>query len=90
MASIIPYLNDIWVIGHETRTTDNEQIGDYVQVIHTIDETVELLPERLPYNVFGANGVLVDGILYIFGGREYADGGTPYTTWLKYDLNTTQ
>eukprot|EP01083_Nonionella_stella_P169535 575109_1 len=87
-ACIVPYLNDIWVIGHATLTTDpaKELIGDYVQVIHTIDGTVELLPERLPYNVFGANSALVDGVLYVFGGRDY--GGTPYTTWLKYELYT--
>eukprot|EP01083_Nonionella_stella_P162144 532010_1 len=44
--SIVPYLNDIWVFGHAlwgSRPT-NEQIGDYVQVIHAMEETVELLP----------------------------------------------
>eukprot|EP01083_Nonionella_stella_P107589 311804_1 len=87
VACIVPYLNDIWVFGNSAWSSDTST-ADYVQIVHTIDETVELLPERLPYKLFGASSALVDGVLYVFGGRDYRDGDTLYTTWLKYELYT--
>eukprot|EP01083_Nonionella_stella_P268778 908910_1 len=78
--SYLPYLNSIWMIDGDLYSDSGN--NKYVQVINTMDGTVRILDEQLPYHVAGATSVIVNDLWYIFGNNT--------DNWIKYKLPTTQ
>merc|ERR1712212_506271 len=75
----------ILVIGGSTDTISTYR--DTVHVIYPTTGSVELYEERLPYGADGLSPIIVDGILYWFGGRIVSGGGTIITDhWATHVL----
>eukprot|EP01083_Nonionella_stella_P065340 171113_1 len=71
----------IFVIGG--RTSDNVHL-DIVQIINTVDNTVSMLSQQLPYTLESTAAVVVHGVLYCFGGLTHFDDYNGVDTWFQY------
>eukprot|EP01084_Bolivina_argentea_P258548 435920_1 len=80
--------DNILIIGGYYRThwgyTNAYHALDTVQVINTINGIVSLLPDRLSYTVYSTSAIVVNNVLYVFGGHRGGSGAV--NTWMKYSL----
>eukprot|EP01084_Bolivina_argentea_P175296 303601_1 len=77
--------NDIWVIGGQVDSKDNSWYRiDIVHIINTLTDVVTI-GEPLPYRVYASPCIIVDNILYCFGGR---DGNIYFHKWMKFYFGT--
>eukprot|EP01083_Nonionella_stella_P165852 552860_1 len=80
--------NSVFIIGGHNNEGDNVISINTVHVINTITNTVSVSPERLPYKVTTTGAIIVDNIIYCFGGwNEVIDNALD--TWIYYRINMT-
>ena len=80
MAAVL-YKTDIYVVG----TWRPEGID----VIDTVTESVTLLPHNLLYSIWRASSIIIDNILYAFGGYSYSLGTSVNNQWMYYIVLST-
>eukprot|EP01083_Nonionella_stella_P139855 427523_1 len=80
------YNDLIWVIGGLYRTSDSIMIRDTVHIIDPITANVSLSSERLIYPVDGVAAIVVNNVIYAFGGRHSDVNTLIYLdTWMEYE-----
>eukprot|EP01083_Nonionella_stella_P167807 564944_1 len=78
--------NQIFVIGGALSEAEEDSV-DTMYIIDTITKQVTLSSDRLPYSVATCSAIILNNILYCFGGW----GGQPaskHDTWLYYVIAT--
>eukprot|EP01083_Nonionella_stella_P070018 187061_1 len=76
--------NNVYIIGGVGRDSNSQfEALDTVIILDGMLETLSILPQRLPYKVWDFSVLIVDNILYIFGGY---DGTQAFDTWVYYEL----
>jgi len=86
--------DDIYIIGGSfanfTETNDSLCEEVFSNIIYKWNISTQTLSEsmRLPNNLFGARGTIVNNNLYVFGGQQYFFDGDVYDTIYIIDLDT--
>eukprot|EP01083_Nonionella_stella_P017233 48183_1 len=81
--------NRIFVIGGYDRVGDDiATFTNSVHIINTVTNQVTLSPDPLPYKVTTTAALIVDNILYSFGGCVAGNNPCELNTWMFYILST--
>eukprot|EP01084_Bolivina_argentea_P027015 50209_1 len=80
-APVVLYKNNIYVIGGYVGSVTQL---DIVHIISTMSGKITVSSDKLPHKIYGHTAVIVDAVIYTFGGRD--ETKTDINTWMYYVL----